>query len=123
MNETTKQTRSEQDVVYSQDGQSCRCIHCGQPAIVLNGVAECINGQDCIDQYGIVVSKTERRAGKWKIEYEGIDPQRPYSGVHDDFDGAPTYSDGPVSDRRCLRGSSIEDVLDQIAELELEEGE
>lgn len=51
---TTPQ-RGEKDVVYSRDGQSCRCVHCAQPAIVFNGVAECINGEDCVREYGVRV--------------------------------------------------------------------
>lgn len=50
---TDKPKRTEKDVVYSRDGQSCKCVHCGQPAIILNGVAECINGDDCVREYGV----------------------------------------------------------------------
>lgn len=61
------------------------------------------------------------RVGKWTISYDP--PPIPvrdmdYQGVHDDFDGAPTYSDGSCTDRRCVRGSSVEDVLEQIRDLE-----
>lgn len=64
------------------------------------------------------------RLGKWLISYDP--PPIPvrdldYVGVHDDFDGAPTYSDGPCTDNRCVRGSSVEDVKEQILELESED--
>ena len=51
--ETAQKKRGEKDVVYSLGGQSCRCVHCGEPAIVLNGVAECLNGDDCVREYGV----------------------------------------------------------------------
>lgn len=61
---------------------------------------------------------TDVRVGKWTIRYDLPYREVAYVGVHDDFDGAPTYSDGPCTDRRCVHGPSVEDVLEQIRELE-----
>ena len=55
----------------------------------------------------------------WTIDVLYMGPFS-YQGTHDDFDGAPTYSDGPVSDKRCFVGRTIEDVQEQIDEYEAE---
>lgn len=61
------------------------------------------------------------RVGRWTISYDP--PPIPvremdFMGLHDDFDGAPTDSESGCTDRRCVRGASVEDVLEQIAELD-----
>ena len=67
------------------------------------------------------MSKSIVRVGKWTIRY---DPppisvrNMDYEGVHDDYDGAPLYSDDPPADNRCVRGGTVEDVLEQIRERE-----
>ena len=64
------------------------------------------------------------RIGEWTIRYDP--PPIPvrdidYVGVHDDFDGAPMHSESnDCPDRRCVRGSSVKDVLEQIRELDSE---
>lgn len=67
---------------------------------------------------------SEIRIGKWVISYDP--PPIPvrtedYVAVHDDYDGAPTYGDEASSDPRCLRGRSVQDVIEEIDALE--EGE
>ena len=74
---------------------------------------------DCVNATPAVV-----RVGKWTIRYDP--PPIPvrnmdYCGVHDDYDGGPMYADDLPSDRRCIRGASVEDVVEQIRELEAED--
>lgn len=40
--------------------------------------------------------------------------------VHDDYDGAPIFSDGPPADHRCGSAASVEDCKREIDELEQE---
>ena len=61
------------------------------------------------------------RHGPWTISYDP--PPIPvrdwdYVGIHEDYDGAPTYSDEAPSDQRCVRGKSVEDVIEQIKDME-----
>lgn len=61
--------------------------------------------------------RVTERYGKYTIRPEFLG----YSGIHDDFDGAPVNSEsGDCPDRRCFTGRTIEDVKDQIDEYEEE---
>lgn len=61
---------------------------------------------------------TDVRHGKWTLRYDLPYREVAYVGVHDDYDGAPTYSDGPPGDSRCFYGPTVEDVLEQIRDYE-----
>jgi hypothetical protein len=64
---------------------------------------------------------SRERIGDWFIEYPGLGRGANWCAIHKDFDGAPTYSDGPVADKRCFYGQTRDDVLAQIAEYEEED--
>ena len=76
----------------------------------------------------MIGSKTIR-FGKWTIDYDPLPipsgriakliRELDFIAVHDDFDGAPTDSESGCTDRRCVRGGSVRDVLDQVNDLEL----
>lgn len=60
----------------------------------------------------------------WLITYNpkpiparcGVD----WDAVHEDYDGAPIYSDGPPADDRCFNESSLNKCKAEIDERELE---
>jgi hypothetical protein len=59
-----------------------------------------------------------RPSGKWEVGYDSC--YVGWEGTHEDFDGAPSYSDGPCLDKRCFYGRTREEVIEQIDEYEEE---
>jgi hypothetical protein len=64
---------------------------------------------------GLSYDRPPVRHGKWTITFDPESMGRQhYVAIHDDYDGAPMYSDGPPADNRCIRGESVAELIEEI---------
>src|SRR5690348_5774145 len=68
---------------------------------------------------------TDVKYGKWTVglNYSFAPAWAAFTAVHDDYDGAPIHSESnDCPDHRAFQGPSVEDVLEQVKQYNLNEG-